>query len=345
MLFLKDSPHRRLNPLTGEWILVSPHRTDRPWRGQIEKSAETIIPSHDPDCYLCPGSARANGRINPFYDGVFAFDNDFAALRLDAARGEIDDGLLVARGEAGLCRVICFSPRHDLTMSRMAIPDIARVVACWRDEFRTLGALGVVNYVQIFENRGAAMGASNPHPHCQIWASESLPNEAEKESRFQRDYMGRRGSCLLCDYLARERTIGERIVCENAAFVALVPFWATWPFETMVLAKRHIGALDDFCPGDNALLADLLKRLTLRYDNLFETPFPYTMGFHQRPTDGAPHPHWHFHGHFYPPLLRSATVRKFMVGFEMLGSPQRDITPESAAERLRESPEDHYLVR
>ena len=312
----------------------------------MEKPAETIIPSHDPDCYLCPGSARANGQVNPLYDGVFAFDNDFAALRLDAARGEIDDGLLVARGEAGLCRVICFSPRHDLTLSRMAIPDIARVVGCWRDEFRTLGALDAVNYVQIFENRGAAMGASNPHPHCQIWASESLPNEAEKEVALPARLYGAarfvpvmRLSRARADswrtHRLRERrlrrsgsVLGDMAVRNNGA--RQTPHWRRWTI---------------FVRSDNALLADMLKRLTLRYDNLFETPFPYTMGFHQRPTDGASHPHWHFHGHFYPPLLRSATVRKFMVGFEMLGSPQRDITPESAAERLRELPEVHYLVR
>ncbi len=337
MHFLQDSPHRRLNPLTGEWVLVSPHRADRPWRGQIEKPAEAIIPSHDPNCYLCPGSARANGQINPFYDRVYAFDNDFAALREEASTESVDDGLMVARGEPGLCRVVCFSPRHDFTLSRMAIPDITGVVDCWRDEFRTLGALAAVNYVQVFENRGAMMGASNPHPHCQIWACNSLPNEVEKEDLAQRDYLGRRGSCLLCDYLAREKNLGERIICENDAFCVLVPFWASWPFETMVLAKHHHGALDDFGPDENALLAEILKRLTMRYDSLFDTPFPYTMGLHQRPTDGGVHAHWHFHGHFYPPLLRSATVRKFMVGFEMLGSPQRDITPEKAAKQLRET--------
>jgi UDPglucose--hexose-1-phosphate uridylyltransferase len=276
-------------------VLVSPHRNNRPWRGQTEPLPEAKTPAHDPNCYLCPGAMRANGERNPAYDGVFAFNNDFAALRLDASGDAVDDSkLIVAQSEMGLCRVLCFSPRHDLSLSRMARQDIARVVEAWRDEFRAMSAIEKINYVQIFENRGAMMGASNPHPHSQIWASHSLPNEIAKEARMQADYMERSGSCLLCDYLAREKKLDERVVCENDEFVALVPFWAAWPFETMVLAKRHLGALDEFGPSDVNALADMLNRLTVRYDNLFETPFPYSMGFHQRPSDGASHPHWHF---------------------------------------------------
>lgn len=338
MLRLQHDSHRRLNALTGEWVLVSPHRTNRPWQGQTEAKAEAAIPSYDAGCYLCPGNARANGARNPAYEDVFSFDNDFAALLADAPREEVNDkGLIVAQGEPGFCRVVCFSPRHDLTLSRMSVDDITKVVELWREEFVHLDANPLVGFVQIFENRGAMMGASNPHPHCQIWATQSVPNEILKESARQRDYFESRGSCLLCDYLALELEKRERIVCENEGFVALVPFWATWPFETMLLPRRHMVALDEFAESDSRALADILSQITKCYDHLFSTPFPYSMGFHQRPSDGDAHPHWHFHGHFYPPLLRSATIRKFMVGFELLGSPQRDITPESAAERLRAS--------
>lgn len=346
MNILRNSSHRRFNPLTRDWVLVSPQRIDRPWRGQTESRVETAVPTYDADCYLCPGNPRANGERNPSYTSIFAFDNDFAALRPDAPTGEVNEGgLLMARGEAGVCRVICFSPRHDLTLSRMSAPDIASVIEVWRDEYQRLGSLDFINSVQIFENRGAMMGASNPHPHCQIWASHGLPNELAKESMAQSDYLASRRSCLLCDYLSLEEKAGERIVSQNESFVALVPFWAVWPFETMVLSRRHLGALDEFSTRETIALADILGQLTIRYDNLFETPFPYSMGFHQRPTDGNDHPQWHFHGHFYPPLLRSATVRKFMVGFELLGSPQRDITPENAAGRLRDLPPVHYLDR
>ena len=336
MLNLQQASHRRLNTLTGEWVLVSPHRTSRPWQGQTEAPTNAAIPAYDPSCYLCPGNTRANGERNPAYADVFAFDNDFAALLPETTPEIVDEGgLLVAESEAGLCRVLCFSPRHDLTLARMEADDIARVVALWREEFIRLDADPRIGAVQIFENRGAMMGASNPHPHCQIWATQNEPNELVKESSGQWDYFAARQRCLLCDYLALEERKRERIVCENDAFVALVPFWATWPFETMLLPRRHMAALDAFTETDMRALADILGRLTRGYDTLFATPFPYSMGFHQRPSDGAPHPHWHFHGHFYPPLLRSATVRKFMVGFELLGSPQRDITPETAAERLR----------
>lgn len=345
MLDLKNTPHRRLNLLTGEWVLVSPHRMRRPWRGQMETPAPTGMPAHDPNCYLCPGAMRANGRQNPDYDGVFVFDNDFPALLSAPAKDQGEDDLLVARGEPGRCRVVSFTPRHDLSLPRMSVDEIARVVDLWRDEFISLGNDPALSYVQIFENRGAMMGASNPHPHCQIWATQHLPNEAAREARQQRDYFESRGRCLLCDYLERETQLGARIVCENDHFVALAPFWAAWPFETIVLPRRHFGGFDDLSPEEGRALAQLLRRLTIRYDNLFETPFPYTMGFHPRPTDGAAHPHWHFHGHVFPPLLRSATVRKFMVGFELLGSPQRDITPEDAAERLQGLSETHYLDR
>lgn len=340
----KLQPHRRFNPLTGEWVLVSPHRTQRPWQGQVEKTAQPTQQAYDPNCYLCPGNPRAGGVRNPDYTGTFVFTNDFAALKPDIEPHRTDeDGLLVAQSERGVCEVVCFLPRHDLTVARMEVRDIRGVVDTWCEQYGELGARDFINYVQVFENRGEMMGASNPHPHCQIWAGESLPNEATKELGTQESWLSARGTCMLCDYLAVEARAGERIVAENAAFTALVPFWAVWPFEVILISKRHIGAMDELDDSERTALADILKRLTTRYDNLFETSFPYTMGFHQRPTDGQPHPEWHFHAHYYPPLLRSATVRKFMVGYEMLATPQRDITPEAAAARLRELPERHYL--
>jgi UDPglucose--hexose-1-phosphate uridylyltransferase len=326
--------------------LVSPHRTNRPWRGAVERQAEHVIPAYDPECYLCPGNVRASGERNPRYPGTFIFDNDFPALSKDPPQDDFDrDGLLLARSERGICRVISFSPRHDKSLPRMSLPDIAELVAVLAEETRRLNAIDYINAVQIFENRGAMMGASNPHPHCQVWATESLPNEIAKEILAQSDYFESKKSCLLCDYLALEEKAGERIVCENQDFVALVPFWAIWPFETLVLSKQHVGGLDELSAREVESLADIWRRLTIRYDNLFEVPFPYSMGFHQRPADGTQHPAFHFHAHFYPPLLRSANVRKFMVGFELLGSPQRDITPEAAAERLQSLSETHYLER
>ena len=322
--------------LNGSWVLVSPHRTQRPWLGQVEKSAQAEQPPYDPACYLCPGNARAGGVRNPPYTSTFVFDNDFAALLPGTpAEGSNRAGLLIAEGEPGICRVACFSPRHDLTVSRMTAPDLELVVDTWTAQYAALGRMPLIRYVQIFENRGEMMGASNPHPHCQIWASSSIPTEAAAEQRAQADYRASRGTCLLCDYLALERECGERLVCENESFTALAPFWAVWPFETMIVGKRHLSGMDEFDGNERRGLADILKRITTRYDNLFGVPFPYTMGFHQRPTDGEAHPEWHFHAHFYPPLLRSATIRKFMVGFEMLGMPQRDITAENAAARLR----------
>ena len=338
---LFGAPHRRLNPLTGEWLLVSPQRTARPWQGQVEDAPPEQRPAYDPSCYLCPGNERAGGARNPDYTGTFVFENDFAALRPTTApqalaRG-VDDKppLLHAESERGICRVVCFSPRHDLTLAGLDLPALERVVATWTAQYTELGAIPWVRHVQIFENRGAMMGASNPHPHGQIWANERLPNEPAKELREQRAYHAAGGGCLLCDYLALELQDGARLVCRNDHFVALVPFWAVWPFETLVLPTAHHGALPDLDPPAATALADILRRVTRRYDRLFGVSFPYSMGFHQRPTDGAAYPEWHLHAHFYPPLLRSATVRKFMVGYEMLAQPQRDITPESAAERLR----------
>ncbi|PKU25922.1 UDP-glucose--hexose-1-phosphate uridylyltransferase [Telmatospirillum siberiense] len=345
-LLLEQTSHRRYNPLIREWVLVSPHRMQRPWQGQMEKPAEAQVSAYEPECYLCPGNRRANGEINPTYAGTFVFDNDFAALRSDAVTTERDiEGLLRARGEPGICRVICFSPRHDLTIARMSMSEIGRVIGVWGEQSDELGRLEAINSVQIFENRGAMMGASNPHPHCQIWAGNSIPNETAKEGAAQADYQADHGGCLLCRYLALEEKLNERIVYRNEHFTVLVPYWAVWPFETLVLPRRHVGALNELGGDETMGLADAMSRLAVRYDNLFETPLPYSMGFHQKPTDGQPHHAWHLHAHYYPPLLRSATVRKFMVGFEMLGSPQRDITPESAAQRLREMSSVHYLDR
>jgi UDPglucose--hexose-1-phosphate uridylyltransferase len=333
------APHRRLNRLTGEWLLVSPHRTARPWQGQLDEVIVEERPTYDPACYLCPGNDRAGGVRTSQYTSTFVFDNDFAALLPDAPSRRLDhDGLLVADTERGICRVVCFSPRHDLTLGDMPTADVRRVVDTWVDQYTELGAIDWVSHVEIFENRGATMGASNPHPHGQIWANERLPNESAKELAQQRRHASA-GGCLLCDYLSVELKYGERVVCQNERFVALVPFWAVWPFETLVQPRAHRGALPDLDAEERDALADILRRLTRRYDRLFNVTFPYSMGFHQRPTDGAAYPEWHMHGHFYPPLLRSATVRKFMVGYELLCQPQRDITPEFAAERLRSVPE------
>ena len=332
--------HRRLNQLTGEWVLVSPHRTQRPWQGQVEELAPERRPEYDPDCYLCPGNQRAGGARTPPYDSTYVFDNDFAALTPELpAQAGLHEGLLLAEPERGSCRVVCYSPRHDLTLGELSATAIRSVVDTWVSQTEELGGLDWVRHVQVFENRGAMMGASNPHPHGQIWANERLPNEAVKELSRQRQHAETGGSCLLCDYLEQELADGARIVCRNDEFVALVPFWALWPFETLVLPIRHIGGLPELAGERRHALADLLGRLARRYDSLFGVTFPYSMGFHQPPTDGEPHPEWHLHAHFYPPLLRSATVRKFMVGYELLAQPQRDITPESAAERLRALPD------
>ncbi len=339
-------PHRRLNRLTGEWVLVSPHRTQRPWLGQVEQLPPAGLPTYDPHCYLCPGNTRANGVQNPLYTETFVFENDFAALLPDipldrvsirvSPDNETGPVLLHAEAERGICRVVCFSPRHDLTLAQMTQTEVRRVVEVWVEQYNELAAIDWVQSVLIFENRGAMMGASNPHPHGQIWANEQLPNEMRKELSTQTAYWQEHQRCLLCDYLKLELMLGERIVCANETWVALVPFWAIWPFETLVLPRVHAGTIGDLDDQGCEGLAAILRELTGRYDRLFNVPFPYSMGFHQRPTDGLPHPGWHLHAHFYPPLLRSATVRKFMVGYEMLGQPQRDLTPEQAAARLRQ---------
>lgn len=340
---LTEHPHRRLNLLTGEWVLVSPHRTKRPWQGQVEKLPPETRPHYDPTCYLCPGNARAGGQVNPAYTHTFVFENDFAALTPTAVAGQVDvAGLLQAEPVRGVCRVLCFSPRHDLTLAEMSLAAIRLVIDMWAEQTVELAALPYIGYVQIFENRGAMMGASNPHPHGQVWATERLPNEPAKEAARQAAYFARHGRPLLADYLALEERAGERIVCANDEWVALVPFWAIWPFETLVAPRRPAATLAELDEAGRNGLADILKHLTTRYDNLFETPFPYSMGWHQRPCDGGEYPGWLLHAHFYPPLLRSATVRKFMVGFEMLAEPQRDIPAEAAAARLRSLSEIHY---
>ena len=340
---MREIPHRRFNPLTREWVLVSPHRTERPWQGQVEKQQSDAQPEYDPRCYLCPGNERAGGARNPKYGSTFVFDNDFASLRPNVPQIEVDEGgagIIVAATEPGTCRVVCFSRRHDLTIAQMPRSAIRKVVDTWVEQYQQIGAVPDTNYVQIFENRGAIMGCSNPHPHGQVWANTTIPDEPRKEQASLKDYLHDRSDCLLCKYLELERLSGERTVCENEQFVAVVPFWARWPFETLLLSKKHV---PDIVLEESArdALADIMKRLTTRYDNLFQVSFPYSMGFHQRPTDGLPHPEWHVHAHYYPPLLRSAAVRKFMVGYEMLAQPQRDITPESAAQRLREMPEEY----
>ncbi|RME57962.1 MAG: UDP-glucose--hexose-1-phosphate uridylyltransferase, partial [Caldilineae bacterium] len=331
-----EHPHRRRNLLTGDWVLVSPHRTKRPWQGQTESPPPEMRPAYDPGCYLCPGNERAGGVRNPAYTSTFVFTNDFAALLPHTPDHDVSQGrFFQAEAETGECRVICFSPRHDLTLAEMDLPDIRRVVDVWAEQVVELGSRDAIGYVQLFENRGAMMGSSNPHPHGQVWANRRVPMEPAKEDREQRAYFERHNSPLLLDYLAAELDAQERIVLENDHWVVLTPYWAVWPFETLLLPRRPVLHLPDLEDAERDSLASILKGLLIRYDNLFETSFPYSMGWHGQPTDGGRYPHWQLHAHFFPPLLRSATVRKFMVGYEMLGTPQRDITAEQAAARLR----------
>lgn len=340
----EDHPHRRYNPLTNEWVQVSPHRAKRPWQGQVEKIEEEKRPEHDPSCYLCAGNTRINGEINPPYKNTFAFQNDFAALLEDIPSGEVNEvnGLFKAKSERGLCKVICFSPRHDLTIPEMDQEGIRKVVDLWAKEYEELGSRDYINHVQIFENKGSVMGCSNPHPHGQIWAQESLPLGPEKKQENQKAYHEKNGTTMLSDYIATEIKEQTRVVYENEHFVALVPYWAVWPFETMIIPKRAVSRITDLTEDERDAFADAYKSLTTKYDNIFEISFPYSAGIHQAPTDGEDHPEWHLHMTFFPPLLRSATVKKFMVGYEMLANAQRDITAETAAARIREQSLVHY---
>ncbi len=352
--YLTDQPHRRYNPLTGEYVLVSPQRTKRPWQGQVENPPPDSRPAYDPACYLCPGNKRAGGVRNPNYDHTFTFTNDFAALLPDAAAAPTAvSPLLRAETVRGTCRVICFSPRHDLTLAQMSLSDIRRVVDVWAAQTAELGQ--TYCWVQVFENKGAVMGSSNPHPHGQVWALDTLPNEPAKEDVQQQQYWQENGRPLLLDYAQLELERGERLVEVNEHWLVVVPYWAIWPFETLLLPRRHVLRLPDLTGAERDALSDILKRLLTRYDNLFETSFPYSMGWHGAPwtletcqvpstnnlanhqskPDRSEYTHWQLHAHFYPPLLRSATVKKFMVGFEMLGEAQRDLTAEQAAARLR----------
>ncbi len=340
-----EHPHRRHNPLTGEWVLVSPHRMRRPWQGATEPTAPERKPAYDPGCYLCPGNERAGGERNPDYGGTFAFTNDFAALLPGTPEApDAAHPLLRAEGVRGTCRVLCFSPRHDLTLAELPPQDVRRVVELWAEQSEELGR--VWRWVQVFENKGPQMGASNPHPHGQVWALDRVPTLPAREDERQRAYLSEHGRPLLLDYAAEELREGERVVAANARWLAVVPFWAVWPFEILLLPReRRVARLPDVTADERDALAALLGPLLAKLDNLFETPFPYSLGWHGAPFLEDDAGHWQLHAHLYPPLLRSSTVRKFMVGFEMLGEPQRDLTAEQAAARLRDLPAAHYAHR
>ncbi|MGL1931986.1 MAG: UDP-glucose--hexose-1-phosphate uridylyltransferase [Desulfotalea sp.] len=340
---MSTKPHKRYNPLNDEWVLVSPHRAKRPWQGQNETTDTNVDKSYDDKCYLCPTNTRVTGDINPDYKNTFVFDNDFPALLPDSDIQKTAHSLLRSEPETGCSKVICYSPNHHLSIARLKIAEIQPVVKTWVDEYQNLGCKDDIDHVQIFENRGAVMGCSNPHPHGQIWATSSIPSLVEKELKNQQKYKAENNSCLLCDYLKVELSEDKRIVYENNHFIALIPYWATWPYELMVLPKRHIQAVNNLSLDEQYSLADILKIVGIIYDNLFSTSFPYSMGLHQRPTDGGEWEEHHLHIHYYPPLLRSATIKKFMVGFEMMAMPQRDLTPEGAADILNALPRKHYL--
>ena len=333
---LQDYSHKRFNILTGEWVLVSPHRAKRPWQGQNEEVNNEKRPSHDESCYLCAGNTRINGEINPEYKDVFVFTNDFAALQNDSPTFNVNDGLLKAQSETGICKVICFSPDHSKSLADMSASEIQKVVFAWQREFKELSENPKINYVQIFENKGAVMGCSNPHPHGQIWSQSSLPNEVDKKNKQQLNYYNNYKSSLLGDYLAQELEKNERIIFENDGFVVLVPFWAIWPFEAMIVPKRHLSNILEMTEAETLQYGEAIAVLTKAYDQIFNTSFPYSSGIHQAPTDGKENKHWHFHMSFYPPLLRSASVKKFMVGYEMFGTPQRDITAEQAVKMIKD---------
>jgi len=338
----EDHPHRRYNPLLGQWVLVSPHRTKRPWLGQVERVSPEHRPPYDPQCYLCPGNRRAGNATNPPYTSTLVFVNDFSALLPDApTEAAKTDKLFRVEPVRGECRVLCFSPRHDLTLAQMQTTEIRRVVDVWAEQMTDLGRS--YRWVQLFENKGAVMGCSNPHPHGQVWASSSLPNQAAAEDHHQKAYLQQNGTPLLVDVAQSEVRAGTRVLIENEHWLVMVPFWAVWPFETLLLPRRHVLRLPDLSDQERTSLADILRRLLIRYDNLFETSFPYSMGWHGAPMDSGEYQHWQLHAHFYPPLLRSATVKKFMVGYELLAEAQRDLTPEQAAQRLRQLTENHYL--
>jgi UDPglucose--hexose-1-phosphate uridylyltransferase len=342
---LNENPHGRLNILTGEWILVSPQRAKRPWQGKMETLQPAHRPQYDPDCYLCPGNKRADGSINPQYTSCFSFTNDFSPVLKDTPEGNYNEAnLLVAKNQSGICRVICFSPRHDLTLPQLSKDDILQVIALWCNEFESIASNKEIKYILIFENKGEIMGCSNPHPHGQIWSMSDVPVEPLKETVQQKKYFDTHGKSLLSDYLHLELEKKERVIYSNDHFVALVPFWAVWPFEIMIISKRHVQTILQFTDEEKSALAEILRIVTIKYDNIFDISFPYSAGMHQAPVNDGAHPEWHWHMHFYPPLLRSATIKKFMVGFEMLGNPQRDITPEWAAEKLNSLPDTHYAV-